>query len=464
MYRPIRLAGGSYRHTDRGLTAQRTVNFWPQRQDAGNEKAPYVLESFYGLKAFATGDGVNRGMLSNLGTLYKLTGTTLSSVDQYGTHTTLGTIPGDSRAVFADFGVGFVVTADNVAYWWNGTTFTTATDVDFETPQAVTVINSRAIYDGDTGRFGVSDVGAPLTINSLNYATIESRADNLLRPYAFQTTVYMFGEGLIEQWWNNAQVDNPPMSRIEGGTINIGLGARHSVANDGQVMYFFGADDQVYSLTGSTATPLLPMVIVREISAFSTKTDAVGWCMSLDGQWFYVLKFPTASRTFIYPKGGEWFELSSGVLGARYIGDSYAYCYGKHLVADEIGNIFELDPDTYSENGSVIRRERILSPIHGGQFGAPGKELEIKFLKLIGKTGTGIVSGQGSDPVVMLSWSYDGQSFGTEVWGNVGEMGVFTEILFDIGEAHENWIFKITSSDPVYSCWHSAGIEMEICP
>ena len=462
MYRNIQIAGGSYKHTDLSLNAQRTINFWPQAQDRGNAKASYVIESFPGLKAFSSGSGLNRGMFAHLGVLYKLTGTTLSSVDASGVRTTLGTIPGDGRAVFAGFGTSIVFTANSVAYTWNGTTLTTASDADFETPQTVAVLNNRAIYDGDNGRFCVSDVGNALSINALNYSTAESKADNLLRPYTFGTVAYMFGSETIEQWWNDTSVSDPPYSRIEGGTIEIGLGAVYSIDNDDRNIYFFADDNQVYSLTNGAPVPLLPKVIVREIAAFTTKSDAVGWTMQIDGQWFYVLKFPSADRTFIFPRGGEWFELSSGVVGGRYLGDSYSFCYGKHLIAEEGGNIYELDPDTYDENGAVIRRVRTLSPVHGGLFGVDGKEIEIAYLKLIGKTGTGIISGQGSDPVVMLEYSNDGENFSTEIWGNVGEMGQTAEVIFDIGESHENWIFRISSTDPVYSCWHTAGIEFQV--
>lgn len=462
MYRAIQLAGGTYKHKDLELSAQRTINFWPQLQDSKASKAQHTLESFHGLKAFSTGTGLNRGVFENLGTFYKLSGTTLSSVSSAGVVTTLGTIPGDSRAVFDGFGTSIVIAVDGVAYTWDGSTLTTGNDVDFETPQTVTTINNRAIYDGDNGRFAVSDVGAALTIDALNYATAETIPDNLLRPYRFNTTVYMFGSKHIEQWWNNPAVKNPPFSRIEGGLITIGLGAIHSIANDGTLVYFFANDNQVYALNSGVPVPLLPKVIVREIKAFTTKDDAVGWTMQVDGQWFYVLKFPDAGRTFIYPKGGEWFELSSGVSGGRYSGDGYAFAYGKHLIPDEDGNIYELDPDTYDEDGAVIRRVRTLSPIHGGLFGVPGKELEIAFLKLNGRTGTGLLTGQGSDPAIILQYSNDGENFETEVWGRAGKMGQQTEIIFDIGEAHENWIFRLISTDPVYSSWHSAGIEFEI--
>ena len=460
-YRALSMAGGTYRHTDLGISAQRTINFNPQLQDAGNEKSPYIIESFYGLKPFSTNSGLHRGIFAHQGVGYILLGTTLSSFDSSGALTTLGTIPGDGRAVFDGLGSIVIVTANGVAYTWDGTTFTVGSDPDFETPYTVTVINSQAVYDGDDGRFGVSDVGLPLTINPLNYATAESKADTLLRPFAFGTNVYMFGSEAIEQWWNSG-AGSPPFDRIEGGLINIGLGAVHSVANDDEGIFFFADDDQVYYLLGGVPTALLPKVIVREISSFMRKSDAVGWTMQLDGQWFYVLKFTSADRTFIFPKKGQWFELSSGLEEGRYNGDGYAFVYGKHLISDEGGNILELDIDTFTENGATIRRVRTLSPIHAGLFGQPGKELEISYFKLIGKTGTGTVSGQGENPQVILQYSQDGENFGTEIWADVGKMGVTTELIFEVGESFENWIFRIVSTDPVYSSWHSAAIEVEI--
>jgi hypothetical protein len=190
--------------------------------------------------------------------------------------------------------------------------------------------------------------------------------------------------------------------------------------------------------------------------------------MQIDGQWFYVLKFPSADRTFIYPKGirrdvrGEAFELSSGVSGGRYLGNSYAFAYGKHLVADEIGNILELDEDTYTENGSVIRRSRTFAPVHGGLFGRPGKEVEVSFLRLIGATGKGSSASTSIDPKVILQYSQDGENFSTEIQGSVGKLGVKTTVEFEIGQSFETWVFRIISTDPNYSNWHSAAIEAQI--
>ena len=463
MYVPVQLAGGTYRHKDLSLTAQTTRNFHAQRQQAGNEKSPFIIESFYGWKPFASNsDGSDRGMFEHKGILYKLNGTTLSSVDNVGTFTSLGTIPGGGRAVFDGLGDSVVIAADGIAYQWDGSTLTTGTDADFESPNTVTVINNQAIYDGDDDRFGVSDVGLPLTINALNYGTAEFKADNLRRPYAFGTIVYMFGDKTIEQFWNDTSVSDPPFSPIQDGTLFIGLGATQSVANDDEQVYLFADDNQVYALSASVPIPLLPSVIVREITGYNATTDAIGWTMQLDGQWYYVLKFPTADKTWIYPKGGEWFELSSGVTGGRYLGNSFARAYGRNLIADEGGDIFELDIDTFDEDGRTIRRVRTLAPISGSNFNQPGRPIEVKFLKLIGKTGTGQGAGQGANPEIILEYSDDGENWSTEIRAKVGKLNVMTEIIFEINDTLETWIFRLTSTDPVYSNWHEAGLEMEV--
>ena len=464
-YIPIQIAGGTYSHNDLSLSAQRTINFLPQIQDSSTEKSEYILESFYGLKTFCAGTGLNRGLFVHRNILYHLHGTTLSSIDSAGVRTTLdaGTIVGDGRAIFSGNGSLVVIVASSVAYTWNPdtTTLTTASDPDFETPNSVATINSQSIYDGDGGRFGVSDVGVPLTIDGLNYGTAEYKADNLQRVYAYITNALMMGEKSIEQWWNSG-TGNPPFDRIEGSIINVGLGAIHSVADDDENVYFFADDNQVYVLRGTVVTPILPKVIVREIEGFTTKTDAVGWTMIIDGQWFYVLKFQTADRTFIYPRNGEWFELSSGLTGGRYNGDAYAYAYNKHLIADEDGDVFEMDLSTYTEDSAVIRRTRTLSPIHSGLFGQHGKEIEIKYLVLNGKTGTGTLTGQGSDPEIIMQYANDGENFDTELRAKVGKLGKKTVVYFDIGDSAENWIFRFITTDPVYNSWHSAAIEAEI--
>jgi len=463
---PINLTGGFYKHKSLALSAQICRNFWPRLIQDHSAKSPYVLDSFPGLKLFATIAGnADRGMLEHQETLYKVSETKLYSVASDGVETELGTIPGAGRCILEGIGSNVVIVTGGVAYEWDGATVTTGTDGDFETPNSAAHLNNQMLYDGDGGRFVSSDVGVALTINGLNYATAESNADDLLRVYVFAQIAYMLGRKSTEPW-RNTGFGKPPFRRIEGGIIPVGLGAIYSVANDDEFMYMLGDDNSVYAISGTTEQVISTDVINREISRYSTIDDAIGWCMNLEGTWMYCLTFPVEGVTWIYPKRGEWFEWSFGSAGKRTISNSYAYAHRKHLVGDYTsGNIYELDFDTFedTENNEPIIRIRDTGPLHGGLFKRPGKKIRMNRFELIVETGVGLLSGQGQDPVIMLSFSDDnGNTFGTESWGRIGKLGEFLwKVEWFVLGTFDSRIIRIKTSDPVYYSIHSAAADLE---
>lgn len=461
----INLTGGTYKHKSLPLSAQVTRNFWPQIQQDNATKSAYILESFPGQKKFTDITGnADRGMLEHRGMLYKVSGGQLYSVAADGVPTALGVIDGAARCILEGIGSSIVIVTDGMVYEWDGVALTKATNVNFETPKSCGHLNSRMLYDGDEGRFACSDVGLPLDINGLNYATAESNADKLKRVYVYDQLAYMIGEKTIEPWWNS-NVGSPPFDRVEGGIISVGTEAIHSVASDDDYMYLLGHDKQVYRVLSGAAEPITPYAITKEIASYSDVTDAIGWCMNLYGNWMYVLTFPVAQKTWVYPKGGEWFEWSSGADGKRSIANSYAFAYGKHLIGDfASGNIFEIDPDSYTNDGDAIIRVRDTAPLHGGLIGAAGKSIEMTRFELLLDAGAGLLTGQGSNPVVMLSFSDDGgRTFSTEMFGQIGSMGEFQKKVewFNLG-TFESRIIRIRTSDGVYYSIHSAAADLEV--
>lgn len=462
---PINLTGGTYKHKSLPISAQVTRNFWPQKQSDQKAISTDVLSSFPGLLLFgANAGGYDRGMFESKGILYKVTGTSLYSVSAGGIHTSLGTIPGGNRCIFGAIGDSIIIVTGGIPYVWDGSTLAAITDVDLETPNSVAVLNNQAIFDGNGGRFVVSAAGDGTDIPALNYATAESDADDIVRVYALRQNLLAFGDKTIQPYWNTGE-GSPPFDPIITGNIFVGLGALHSVANNTTVCYFFGDDDQDYVLQGYNAAVISTEAMAREFATYGTTSDAIGWCMTVQGKNFRVLAFPSENKTWIYQEGGEWFELSSGADGGRWMANSYAYCFRKHLIADyRNGNIYELDDNTYTENGDPIIRTRDSAPLHGGLFKSPGKRLEMNRFELILETGGGLISGQGSDPVVMLSFSDDGgRTFGTESWGTVGKLGEFQHKVewFALG-SFEMRIIRITTSDPVYYSIYSAVADLEI--
>lgn len=320
------------------------------------------------------------------------------------------------------------------------------------------------IYDGDGGRFVSSSVGDASTIDGLDYATAETNADNLIRPYAYDERVYMMGDKTIETWWNSG-TGRPPFDRLQGGGIPIGLGALHSVSSNDRFTYLLGDDNSVYRIQGTTEQNVTPDNLVIEFSKYDTVSDAIGYTLKWDGQEFYLLTFPTGRKTWMYPEGGEWFQLSSGVNDGRYIGNSYAFAHRKHLISDyRNGNIYELKRDVYSENGDPIQRVRDSASLHSGLAGQPGKGFELNRFELLLETGVGATSGQGVEPVVMLSVSEDGgRTFGTEMWGEIGRLGEFQwKVEWGPLGTMESAVFRVKTSDPVFYSIHSAGADVEL--
>jgi hypothetical protein len=464
----LNLTGGDYQDKSRPLNKQVAKNFWPKLSENQKSESPYILQSFYGLKSFATQAGnADRGMIKNQGKLYKVTDTTLYQVAADGTHTSLGFIPGSNRCIMSAMGSQIIiVNGSGKAYVWDGTTLTLNVDPNIGTPNGVTVLNNQGIYDAGNGQgFDVTDVGDPLTINGLNNAQAESFSDDLVLPYAFRETLYLFGEETIELWWNSGQ-GNPPFDKIQGAIISQGLGAKNSIAENPDFLFFFGADKQFHTMTAGSAavdTVISTKAMAKQIKDYAVTDDCIAWTMELEGQWFYVATFPIQNVTWVLPIGGEWFQWGTGLTG-RIRANSYVNIFNKDLVADYAsGNIYELDAETYTDVGETIVRTRDSAPIHGGLFQQDGKAFEINGLEIFLETGVGLVSGQGSDPKLMVSASRDGgKTFGTEQQLRVGALGEYTKVMTgSLGRFERSCVIRLRASDPIFWAIYSAKIDIE---
>lgn len=417
------------------------------------------------------GSGTDRGSFKHRDVLYKVSGTAFYTVSSTGVHTAAtGSVLGTDRCIFTGIGDDIVIVTEGKAFLFDKSagTITEIVDGDLETPNGAATLNNQVIYDGDDARFGVSDVGDATSIDGLNYATAEIAPDDLQRPYVIegQEVLYLMGTSTIEQWWNSGS-GNPPFDRIQAGGIPVGLKALHSVADNGDVMYFLGDDLLVYALSGSSKRPISNISITNSIEGYTTVTDAEGSYFTFQSQGFYQLTFPTEDKSWCYhEKSGQWFEISSGADGGRSLIGSAVNVYNKTIVSDyRNGNLYALNVNTYDENGSSITRIRDTGVLHGGLLGAPGKWIEMKSLKLLAETGVGTLT---ETPNIMLSWSDDGgRTFSTESWGtiNIGTAGNYQKEIewFGMGGFYERILrFRMTEAVrwSIYSC--VADIEIGI--
>ena len=102
--------------------------------------------------------------------------------------------------------------------------------------------------------------------------------------------------------------------------------------------------------------------------------------------------------------------------------------------------------------------------ISGRDFGFPGKRIYMHRLELVVETGVGLITGQGSDPQVMMQYSDDGgRSWSAERWKSLGVLGDYTAIVewFDLGEFGER-MFRFRISDPIKTVLISANADIEV--
>lgn len=459
---PVNIIGQSYMSRSRPLSAQTSINLIPEFNPTGRTET--ALQNFLGSvrRLTSAGSGKDRGSHVFQDRLYKVTGTTLYRVDADYSETSIGTILGSNRCIFADDGTNLIITTGNIAYQYNGT-LSQITDPDLETPDSTAVLNNQLIYDGNNARWVVATAGDPDDIPDINYAVAESSGDDLVRVYVFNQALYLMGTKTIETWFNSG-VGNPPFTRVDGGIIEeLGLHALHSPANTANFLYFMASDKNVYRITGYQSENITPPATSFQFFK-SLSEDAIGMTLNIDAQDFYVLAFPSANKTYAFSEQlGTWFELSSGSEGNRHLMNSYQFVYGKRLMTDyRNGNVLELDYDTFTDDGETQVRQRDTAPINGISLGLAGQKLIMSSFRLILHTGVGLESGQGSSPLFFIGTSIDGGrtfDFSGAPYIDPGESGnyIITVQLDKILE-FEDLVIRIRVTDPIFVSIHGASI------
>lgn len=465
---PIQIVGPTYTSRSTPVSAQVTRNMYLELDQ--QSESPAALVPFPGLKPWgSTGSGVGRGLGVFNNSLYAVTGSTLYSVSSSGTPASIGTINGNGRCSIEEATSTLVIATDaGKPYTYNGSTLTQGTDTNLANSASVTYIRNRVVYDGNNGDVIFADLGSPLSINSANVTSADTKPDDTLAVKAFRDQLFAFGETSITPYYNSG-TGSPPYDQIQNAVQEVGLGAVHSIASNYRSLYFLGSDLMPYRIGGIQPEPIGNPAIGQAIQGYSTKSNAYGVCFSFNNEYFYMLTFP-GNATWLYSeRANSWTSLAYGQSAEPHLIYDYAYCYGKHLASDRSsGSIYELDFDTFTDNGQSIDRQRDTVKVSGRQLGVPGKEIYMDRLELVIETGTGIITGQGSDPRVMMTFSDDGgRTWSPEQWGYIGQMGSFnyTQNPFwtDLGSFYER-MFRFRVSDPIKFVIISCNADISVGP
>jgi len=440
------------------------------RANSLNDK---VLFSSPGVEAFATnGTLPSRGAIAMGGVYYTVNDTVLYSVDEDGVVAAHGTITGSARVSMAHNGKKLcIVSPGGDAYQYEAatTTLTQITDVDFVTADTVVWKDGYYIFSATAGdKFFISALNDPLTYDALDFGAAELFPDDIIAVHANYDEVFVLGENTTEVF-QNIGGSGFPFQRIPGASFEKGAHSKYSPIQWEGNFYFLGGGanerTSVFKAGGSTGPVNISTdAIDHQIQLFSRTEigSSYSFAYSIDGFSFVGFTFVSvniSARTFVYSITASellgrpvWLEHQTGLTANAWRVASVDFVYDKLLVSDRVdGRIGTLSTSVYTEYGSAIIREKVTGPLKSN-----GESLFVHSMELTDDSGQGLISGQGSDPVVMMDFSDDGaRTWSNEFWRNSGKMGEYGRRMEwrRLGRvpAHRVWRFRAT--DPVKTTW-----------
>jgi len=447
MMQAIPFAKNAYQLRSQPISAQRCVNLYPEIQPK-DAKAALILQGTPGLKPFVPlNKATVRGLHVMAGQLYAVAGETLYAISESGDATALGFIAGSGRIMMSDNATQLVITTGERGYVYEeGVGLSEITSPAFYASHSVAFIDQYFIFERKgTGQFFLSNLSDATQFDALDFATAEGAPDDTIRVLADHRELWLFGERSIEVWVDIGDAIFP-FERINGGLIERGCAARFSPAKMDNSVYWLGEDGIVYRAQGYQPQRISTHAIEAAIKAYGDVSEAFAYCYIDEGHAFYVLTFP-GHTTWVYDAATALWHERRHFKSGRHRGHCYVKAYGRHLVGDfENGQIYELSLDCYDDAGDVIQRIATSPPLFDGQA-----RITMSRLVLEMESGVGLITGQGSQPQAMLSWSDDGgRRWTAEHWQSIGTIGdtLYRVVWRRLGQFRSR-VFRLMISDPI---------------
>ena len=475
------ILGSSYVARSINAADNRMVNLFPEIVPEGG-KEPGFLNRAPGLQFQQTiGTGPIRALWAhqtNGSDFYVVSGTEFYKVTGLtATPTKLGDVTGTGPVSIADNGTQIFLACDGPSYIYNEVTnvFAQITDPDFPGALTVGYLDGYFVFnEPNSQRIWVTQLLDGTSVDPLDFASAEGSPDGLVAVNVDHREAWLFGTDSIEVWYNAGQADFP-LTRIQGAFNEIGCVASFSIAKLDNGLFWLGTDARgqgiVYRANGYTGVRVSTHAIEYAIAQYGNISDAVAYTYQQEGHAFYVLTFPSANATWVYDVATQaWHERAGWNTATGEFTRHRSNCQcnfgGNTVVGDyENGNIYTLDLDVYADNGGIQKWLRSWRALPTGQNNL--KRTAQHSLQLDCESGTGLVTGQGSDPEIMLRWSDDGgHTWSNEHLSKMGKIGEYYRRVFwrRLGMTLKlrDRVYEVSMTDPVKTA--IMGAELLISP
>jgi len=350
-----------------------------------------------------------------------------------------------------------------------------STDGAFAGGSVVDIVDNYFIYNRpDTQQYAASDLLSPITYG-LSFASKFTGPDDLVSLIVDHGQIYLLGEKTSEVWADVGTFPFP-FQRIPGASSQHGIAAKFSMARFGNSFAYVSRNDRgqavIVQMNGyfpqRISTHAVENTLVNQ-----TISDAVAYTYQLEGHECYVVSFPTLELTWVYDGATQlwhkWLWTDTQNNYKRHRSNCGALFQNQFLVGDyENGQIYRLDPNNYTDNGTHIRRMRRCPHLVADFQRQYFDELQIQFQPGIGLQGIETFplgdNDIGINPQAMLRWSNDGGStWSNEHWAGIGKVGKYQNRIIwrRLGQARDR-IYEVVVTDPVKAVIVSANLKASV--
>lgn len=447
----LQLPVHSYRLNSVPGGSARLVNCYAEQAPAGS-RSPVMLKRAPGIISRTSLGAAGRGVHATPDALFAVAGQTLYKVSSSWVATEIGTVSGGKPVWMADNNSQLVVGSSGgrwYVYSLSSGTYGEISDGDFAARGASSaqfVDNYISFTEPGSGRWFTSDLADADSFDSLNFATAEGAPDNVVSQVVDHREVVLLGEKSVEIWYN-AGVSGFPFQRSPNGFVELGCAANRGSTKQDNSVFWLANDFSARRLSGATGVRVSSHGTEEMWRGYSTVADCECYAYTWNGHHFVVYRFPTAGACWVYDvTTGEWHERQSyGYDGWNVSG--ICEFQGSVVVQNSLtGALGTFSDSTYTEFGGVQRASWTYQPVYNEQ-----RRMQHSLLEIVPETGVGLVTGQGSDPLLTLEISNDsGRTWLTLPTRSLGEQGRYHDRVrwHRLGQSRSR-VYRASISDPV---------------
>ncbi len=466
--------GGSYLSRSVTLDAEATLNFYPATIESASNPKQKALFPTPGLRRlFSVDTESSRGLFFQDGRTWGVIGATLYEFDlDANTASTIGTIPDDGLPVsFASNGRGgeqLAICGGGELKIFDLLTDTLSAAITLPLTNAPTMI---AFIDGffllleaDTVRVWFSALEDGESWDALDFFARSETSDNLVAMHVIADRIWLLGSQTLDIWVDVGDADTPFVPYTGTQTYQGSL-ARYGSVRHGNSLFWVAHTDagtaHVMRASEGGERVISTDAITWAINVFPRVDDCEACAFEQNGHPFIAFTFPSGATegtqcgvTYVWDDKEElWHQRASydSLLGIFFRWRVRGVCQTDQgiLVGDySEAEIYALDPLTYTENGSMIRRVR-----RAPYLSSEAEWMYLDSFEVGVQSGVGLNSGQGSDPMLALRRSTNaGRTYGPSVTARVGKMGEYTTraIWRKLGRSRADWlVIEVSCTDPV---------------